>query len=214
MGGVIKGDRQAMKQFAGLMVTHGLLAGVMGLPTEPFKVALMAANALGLSGFTPDDYEYAVRQLAARLAGQKGGEIISKGLYRGIGIEASGRFGLDSLMTFGAPKSQKDADIKSFLFDTMAGAPVGYLLDQVKAVQALAKGDVATAIEKASPLRTVSDITKAVVGASGDKKARPARPRNNSSAHGTRRCGRRGSRPPALPRWARSAALSPVRAKN
>ena len=170
MGGVIKGDRQAMKQFAGLMVTHGLLAGVMGLPTEPFKVALMAANALGLSGFTPDDYEYAVRQLAARLAGQKGGEIISKGLYRGIGIEASGRFGLDSLMTFGAPKSQKDADIKSFLFDTMAGAPVGYLLDQVKAVQALAKGDVATAIEKASPLRTVSDITKAVVGASGDKK--------------------------------------------
>ena len=170
MGGVMKGDPQAMKQFAGLMVTHGLLAGALGLPTEPFKVALMAANWIGATGFTPDDYDYAVRQLAARIAGQKGGEIISRGLYRGIGIEASGRFGLDSLMTYGAPKSQKDNDIKSYFFDTMAGAPIGYLMDQVKAVQALMKGDVATAIEKASPLRTVSDITKAIVGASGDKK--------------------------------------------
>jgi hypothetical protein len=169
MGGALRGDPQAMKQFAGLMVTHGLVAGVMGLPTEPFKVALMAANMVGATGFTPDDYEYAVRQLAARLAGQKGGEIISKGLYRGLGIEVSGRMGLDTLLTHGAPKSQKDADIKSFLFDTMAGAPAGYLLDQVKAAQALMKGDVATAIEKASPLRTIGDIAKAVSGAAGPK---------------------------------------------
>jgi hypothetical protein len=77
--------------------------------------------------------------------------------------------GLDTLLTHGAPKSQKDADIKSFLFDTMAGAPAGYLLDQVKAAQALMKGDVATAIEKASPLRTIGDIAKAVSGAAGPK---------------------------------------------
>ena len=170
MGGALKGDPQAMKQFAGLMVTHGLVAGVLGLPTEPFKVALMVANAVGATGFTPDDYDYAVRQLAARVAGQKGGEIISRGLYRGIGIEASGRLGIDSPLTFGAPKSQKDSDIKTFLFDTMAGAPAGYLLDQIKAAQAAFKGDFATAIEKASPLRTVGDITKAIVGASGPKK--------------------------------------------
>ena len=169
MGGALRGDPQAMKQFAGLMVTHGLVAGALGLPTEPFKVALMAANAVGLTGFTPDDYDYAVRQLAARVAGQKGGEIISRGLYRGIGIEASGRLGLDSPFTYGAPKSNKDSDIKSFLFDTMAGAPVGFLLDQIKAAQAAFKGDFATAIEKASPLRAVGDITKAIVGASGPK---------------------------------------------
>jgi len=169
IGGALKGDPQAMKQFAGLMVTHGLVAGALGLPTEPFKAALVVANAVGLTGFTPDDYDYAVRQLAARVAGQKGGEIISRGLYRGIGIEASGRLGLDSPFTFGAPKSNKDTDLKSFLFDTMAGAPVGFLLDQVKAAQAAFKGDFATAIEKASPLRTVGDITKAVVGATGPK---------------------------------------------
>jgi hypothetical protein len=169
MGNALRGDREAMKQLAGVLVTHGLVAGALGMPTEPFKVALMAANMVGATGFTPDDYEYAVRQLAARLAGQKGGEIISKGLYRGIGVEVSGRMGLDTLLTHGAPKGQKANDIKAFLFDTLAGAPAGYLLDQVAAAQALAKGDVATFVEKASPLRTVGDIAKAYTGATGPK---------------------------------------------
>jgi hypothetical protein len=169
MGGVIHGDPQAMKQFAGLMVTHGLVAGVLGLPTEPFKIALMAANALGVTGFTPDDYEYAVRQLAARVAGQKGGEIISKGLYRGLGVDVSSRFGLGDLLTHGQPRSQKDADIKSWLFDTMAGAPAGYLLDQVKAARALMQGDVPGFLEKASPIRSVGDIAKAGIGLAGPK---------------------------------------------
>jgi hypothetical protein len=133
-------------------------------------VALLAANAVGLTGFTPDDYEYAVRQLAARVAGQKGGEIISKGLYRGLGIELSGRTGLDSLLLRGQPKSQKDADIKSYLFDTMAGASGGWLMNQYAGLQALSKGDIPTAIEKMSPLRTVGDVTKAITGAAGDKK--------------------------------------------
>ena len=169
MGGALKGDPVAMKQFAGLMVTHGMIAGVLGLPTEPFKIALVAANMVGATGFTPDDYEYAVRQLAARLAGQKGGEIISKGLYRAVGVELAGRTGLDTLLTHGQPKSQKDSDIKSFLWDTFAGAPAGYLLDQVKAAQAAFGGDFATAIEKSSPIRTVGDIAKAVQGAVGAK---------------------------------------------
>jgi hypothetical protein len=170
IGGIAKGDPQAMKQFVGLMVTHGMVAGVLGMPTEPFKAALLAANALGVTGFTPDDYEYAVRQLAARVAGQKGGEIISKGLYRGIGIEVSGRMGLNDLLLRGQPKSQKDTDIKSFLFDTMAGASASYLMNQVQGAQAAFKGDFTTAIEKMSPLRTVGDITKAVVGLTGEKK--------------------------------------------
>ena len=173
--GVIAGDREAMKQFAGLMVTHGMVAGALGLPTEPFKVALMAANMIGATGFTPEDYENAVRQLAARVAGQKGGEIISKGLYRGIGIEVSGRMGQDSLLTFGSPKSEKANDIKAWLFDTMAGAPAGYLLDQVAAAQALAKGDVPTAIQKASPVRAVGDIAKAVSGVAGPRVAENGR---------------------------------------
>ena len=169
MGGIIKGDKQAMKQFVGLMVTHGMIAGALGMPTEPFKAALLAANAFGITGFTPDDYDYAVRQLAARAAGQKGGEIISKGLYRGLGIELSGRTGLNELALRGAPKSQKDTDIKSFLFDTMAGASGAFLINQYSGLQALKKGDVATAIEKMSPLRTVGDITKAITGAAGDR---------------------------------------------
>jgi len=169
MKDAIKGDPQAMKQFAGLMVTHGLVAGALGLPTEPFKVALMAANVFGATAFTPEDYDAAVRQLAFNLAGQKGGEIISKGLYRAIGLEMSGRLGLDSPLTQGSPRSTKANDLKAWLMDTVAGAAPAYLFDQIGAVQALAKGDVATFITKASPIRAVSDITKAIVGVSGPK---------------------------------------------
>ena len=152
------------------MVTHGLVAGALGMPTEPLKLALVAANALGVTGFTPEDYDYAVRRLAARVAGQKAGEIISKGLYRGLGIEVSGRLGWSELLTHGVPKSEKREHIMTWLATTMAGAPAGYLLDQVEGAQKMMKGDVVGAIEKMSPLRTVGDITKAAVGLAGEKK--------------------------------------------
>lgn len=169
MRGALAGDREAQKQFVGLMVTHAMVAGALGLPLEPFKVALMAANMFGVTGFTPEDFEDTVRRLAARTFGAKGGELVSKGIWRAAGVEVSGRMGLDTLLTHGSPKSQKAADIKSWLFDTMAGAPAGYLLDQVAAAQALAKGDLPTAIEKASPLRVISDVAKAVHGAAAPR---------------------------------------------
>ena len=82
----------------------------------------------------------------------------------------SGRVGLDSLLVRGQPKSQKDADIKSFLWDTMAGASASYLMNQKDAVAALMKGDVPTFLEKASPIKSIGDITKAAVGLAGEKK--------------------------------------------
>lgn len=167
--GTLARDPEATKQFVGLMVTHAMVAGALGLPIEPFKVALLAANAAGLTGFSDDDFENAVRRLAADVLGSKGGEIFAHGLPRALGIDTSSRQGLDSLMTFGAPKSNKQADVKSWLFDTMAGAPVGYLMDQVAAAQALMKGDVTTALEKSVPIRAVTDVVKAVDGISGPK---------------------------------------------
>jgi hypothetical protein len=169
MLGTLKGDPEATKQFVGLMVTHAMVAGALGLPIEPFKVALLAANAVGLTGFSGDDFEDTVRRLAASVLGKTGGEVFTHGLPRAIGIDTSSRQGLDSLMTFGAPKTNKSNDIKSWLFDTMAGAPVGYLMDQVASAQALMKGDVTTALEKTIPIRAATDVVKAVDGISGPK---------------------------------------------
>jgi Inorganic Pyrophosphatase len=162
--GAIAGDREAAKQFAGLMVTHAIVAGAMGLPLEPFKVALMAANMFGLTGFTWQDFEQVIREKTAAVLGKTGGEIFSRGLPRAIGIESGARQGLDSLLTFGAPRSNKPNDLKAWLFDTAAGAPAGLLLDQVKMSQALMKGDFAQAAELAVPIKAASDIIKAARG--------------------------------------------------
>jgi hypothetical protein len=172
MMGTLRGDPESAKQFVGLMATHALVAGALGLPgLEPFKVALMVSNAFSLSGYDPGNFDNDVRTLAARVFGAKGGEMVSHGIFRGVGIEASNRLGWDNLLTYGNPKSNKPNDVKAWLWDTIAGAPAGYLLDQIKTATSLAKGDVAGAIATASPIRAVSDLAKAYSGASGPKKS-------------------------------------------
>jgi hypothetical protein len=177
--GTIQGDPEAAKQFVGLMVTHGIVAGAMGLPLEPFKVALLAGNALGVTGFTWQDFELIVRTRSAEVLGQKGGEMFSHGLTRGLGIDTSTRQGMDSLLTFGAPQdASKAKDLKAWLFDTAAGAPAGYILDQIKSAQALAKGDVMKAVELTVPIKGVTDVIKVGTGLSPklDAKGKVTRP--------------------------------------
>jgi hypothetical protein len=162
--GMLARDPEAAKQFLGLMVTHMVVAGALGLPLEPFKVGMTAANVLGLTGYDWDDVEHAVRAQAAAVLGVKGGEAFSHGLTRLIGIDLSSRMGLDSLMTFGRPRSNKPQDIKSFLFDTLAGAPAGYLLDQIRSAQALMSGDPVKAAELSIPIKGIADLIKAGEG--------------------------------------------------
>jgi len=163
--GTIAGDPEAAKQFIGLMVTHATVAGALGLPLEPFKVALLAANALGVTGFTYQDFETLVRSNAADLLGQKGGEIFSRGITRAIGIDTASRQGWNSLLTYGEPKdAAKVQDLKAWVFDTVAGAPAGWVLDQIRMTQALGKGDYAKAAELFVPVKGLTDAWKAYTG--------------------------------------------------
>lgn len=173
----VHGDMEAARQFTGLMATHAIVAGAMGISLEPFKLALMAANVAGVTGTTWDDVEHFVRARASEVLGKKGGEVFTHGLPRLAYIDTSSRQGLDSLLTFGAPKTNEPKDIKSWLWDTMAGAPVGWLMDQLKAAQALAKGDFAEAAELAVPLKAYSDVSKAVRGMVGPKEDKNGRER-------------------------------------
>jgi len=161
LGAAIKGDREAQKQFAGLMFTHAVMAGALGLPLEPIKAALLASNVLGISGFTYGDFEQAVRATSSNLLGKQGGEAFSRGLPRLIGVDL-GRMSLADLIVFSSPHSTKMADLKSWLFDTMAGAPIGEVLQQIQGAQALANGDVRGAAEKMIPLKFARDINQAV----------------------------------------------------
>ncbi|MGZ3640511.1 MAG: PLxRFG domain-containing protein, partial [Ktedonobacterales bacterium] len=163
VGGALRGDVEAARQFAGLMATHAVVAGALGLPLEPFKVALMAANLAGLTGYNYQDFEKMVRLTAGRMLGSKGGEVFAHGLTRLANIDTSSRQGLDTLLTFGQPRSEKTDDVKAWLFTTIAGAPAAWLLDQYNALQAVKKGQYAKALELGVPLKAASDITKAAV---------------------------------------------------
>ena len=165
------GDRaEAIKVLTGLVATHAAMAGALGLPTEPFKYLLMGAQAAGLTTTGWGDVENKVREKAANAFGKTGGEIITRGLPRAIGLDLSSRLGLDSLSSFAEPKSSKDSDVKSWMFDTLAGAPAALVGDWVRGMNALTAGDFTKAAELMVPMKFASDSIKAYRLASEGKR--------------------------------------------
>jgi hypothetical protein len=137
MAGALKGEGEARREaLHGLLlatVTQTLVAGALGLPTEPLKAVFTAGNILGL---TPswDEEEHNARAFMTRHFGATAGEIFMRGLPRYAGIDA-GRLGHDSLVTFGTPPSNKPQDLKASAFNLIAGAPGGLAADWIQALQ-------------------------------------------------------------------------------
>jgi hypothetical protein len=151
---------EARKVLVGLAATHMAMAGALGLPVEPIKYLFMGAQLLG-SPFGWNDVEDEVRKLAAQTFGKKAGEAITKGPLRLLGIDVSSRFGLDSLTSFGEPKSNKQADVKSYILDTMAGPVFGLGVDWVSGVHNLWEGNYLKGAEKLVPLKVAADSIRA-----------------------------------------------------
>lgn len=166
---------EAVRTLAMIAMTHMAMAGALGLPTEPFKYLLMGAKAFGLGTPGWDDVEELVRKYSAETLGKTGGEIFSKGLPRALGVDVSSRMGLDSLIAFGEPKSDKEKDVKTWLLDTIAGAPAGLVSDYIKGANNLMSGEYTKAAEKMVPLKFASDAIRAYRTASEGKKGETGR---------------------------------------
>lgn len=116
-------------------------------------------------GITDDKYgdlQQWFRRQAATMLGPTGGELVSRGLTRAIGVDTSGRMGMDSLLI--SPfdmKSMKPDDIKAYVFTSLAGAPASMLLDYVDGAQALRRGDISLAAEKFVPIKMIADSIQA-----------------------------------------------------
>ncbi|MCK1742166.1 PLxRFG domain-containing protein [Bradyrhizobium sp. 139] len=152
---------EAIKTLAGLTATHVAMAGALGLPTEPFKYLLMGAQAAGLTSVGWGDVEDKVRQSASNFFGKTGGEILTRGLPRAVGLDLSSRVGLDSLASFGEPRSQKETDVKKWMWDTVAGAPVALVGDWVKGMNQLTAGNFSQAAELLVPMKFAADSIRA-----------------------------------------------------
>jgi hypothetical protein len=158
----LRGDKEAMKAFAGIMATHATLAGTLGLPIEAIKVGFITANLLGMTNSGYDDFERWTRELAASSLGVAGGQIVTRGLPRYLGVDLSGRFGLESMIfPMGEPKSRKPEDLLAYAAKAFAGAPISMLTEYPAGVKALWEGDVALAMEKLVPLKVWADSMQA-----------------------------------------------------
>lgn len=162
------GDRQrAVKTLMGIAATHMAMAGALGLPTEPFKYLVMGTSMV--TGVTWSDVENEIRRKAATMFGKTGGEVLTRGLPRFLNLDLS-RMGLDSVTSFGEPKGNKEADVKSWLFDSVSGPVVSLGGDYIKGANLLANGEITKAAEKLIPLKAASDSIRAYRQASEGKK--------------------------------------------
>ena len=165
------GDRaQAVKTLITLAATHMAMAGALGLPTEPFKYLVMGANAAGLTSTTWGDVENKIRTEAARMMGPTAGEALTRGLPRLFNMDL-GRMGLDSITSFGEPRSLKEADVKTWLWDNAAGPVAALGTDYVKAIHKLSNGDLPGFLENTVPIKAFSDSLRAYRQAGEGKKS-------------------------------------------
>jgi hypothetical protein len=162
------GDRaRAIKTLIGIAATHTAMAGALGLPTEPFKYLVMAASPV--TGVSWSDVEDAIRGQAAAIFGKTAGEVVTRGLPRLLNLDLS-RMGLDSVLSFGEPKSNKESDVKTWLFDSVSGPVVSLGADYVKGLNHIANGEFEKAAEKLIPLKAASDSLRAYRQMSEGKK--------------------------------------------
>lgn len=153
--------RAAIKSLSYTIGMHVAVAGAMGLPTEPIKMVVTVANALGVIDWSWEDVEIGQREIMADIFGKDVGMALSRGIPRLAGVDLSTRMGIDSLVgPFGEPRSNETQDLKAYMWDAVAGAPAGLIIDVTKGVGLMAGGEVTRSLEYLVPVKVFSDTLK------------------------------------------------------
>jgi hypothetical protein len=164
---------EAAKQFAGIVATHALMAGAMGLPLEPIRAGMLVANALGAPGMNWAEHEDAWTKYLAEHVGPQAAEIIMHGITRGLGgasFDAHHRLGQGTLAIGMDPRGDSENDLKAWGWDMALGAPGGMVSDFFQGSKEIAGGHVAKGLETILPLKAAVDPIKAVAAYIGGKK--------------------------------------------
>jgi hypothetical protein len=128
------------------------------------------AQALGNEAPDWEDFEDEVQEWMLKITGNEmAAEMLTFGAPRGVGVDLNTRVGLQNLLIFGEPRGNRESDYKTYLFDTLAGAPGRMVTDVGKGAIALGNGDIPKAIEGLIPMKLVADAAKAVNGTAAGK---------------------------------------------
>lgn len=140
---------EARKALAGLLTSHAMAAGVLGLPMV--TTLLAAASMIGGDDDEPWDAKVALQNMLADAFGQKPAEVLAHGLSRLTPWDISGRVGLDRLIF---PDVQEGLEGQRLAESAMAAAlgPVaGIGVNVLKGAQHMSEGRYAIGLEAMLP---------------------------------------------------------------
>lgn len=166
-----KGDKEARKTLAGLLVSHAMASGILGLP---FVSTLLAvASMLGSDDDDPWDAEAALRNMLADAFGDKAGEVMAKGFSRLTPLDVSGRLGLNQLVFPDIQDGLAGKKWAESLVVGSTGAVVGAGIGAADGVQKILDGRYMEGLESMlpvairNPLKAVRYATDGQVDKSG-----------------------------------------------
>ncbi|ARB69542.1 PLxRFG domain-containing protein [Neisseria meningitidis] len=166
-----KGDKEARKTLAGLLVSHAMASGILGLP---FVSTLLAvASMLGSDDDDPWDAEAALRNMLADTFGDKAGEVLAKGFSRLTPLDVSGRLGLNQLVFPDIQDGLAGKKWAESLVVGSTGAVVGAGIGAADGVQKILDGRYMEGLESMlpvairNPLKAVRYATDGQVDKSG-----------------------------------------------
>ncbi|MCC6199615.1 MAG: PLxRFG domain-containing protein [Moraxellaceae bacterium] len=157
---------EARKALGGLLVSHALAAGALGLPMV--GMLLSAASAIGGDDDEPWDAKVALQNMLADTLGKKPAEVFAHGLSRLTPWDISGRVGLDKLLLPDVQEGLEGADAVKNWMAAALGPVAGIAVNAGKGMQDMANGQYARGLESMLPSALRSPLKAYRYGTEGN----------------------------------------------
>ncbi|MFM5335758.1 PLxRFG domain-containing protein [Aeromonas enteropelogenes] len=154
-----KGDKVAAKTLGGILATHWVMAGVMGLPTPITAVAYALAAA-----FDDDDDrsgEASFRLALTEALGPRAGELLAKGPMDTLtNLSIAGRTGLGDLWWRSPKEGTEGDDLAWHAVQQLLGPVAGIGINLARGTGQIVDGHVQRGLETVLP-KFIRDVAKA-----------------------------------------------------
>lgn len=153
-----KGDKVAKKTLAGVLATHWVMAGVMGLPTP--ITAVVYAIAAGLDDDDDRSGEAAFRLALTEALGPRAGELLAKGTMDTLtNLSIAGRTGLGDLWWRSPKEGTEGDDLAWHAVQQLLGPVAGIGINLARGAGQMTDGHIQRGLETMLP-KSIRDVAK------------------------------------------------------
>lgn len=153
-----KGDKVAQKTLAGVLATHWVMAGVMGLPTP--ITAVVYAIAAGLDDDDDRSGEASFRLALTEALGPRAGELLAKGPMDALtNLSIAGRTGLGDLWWRSPKEGTEGDDLAWHAVQQLLGPVAGIGINLARGTGQMTDGHIQRGLETMLP-KSIRDVAK------------------------------------------------------